>query len=455
MSTVAIVGGGFSGIVTAIRYLNEAGPDDRLLIIDRALGPPGGLAYGLCDEHHLLNVPAGGMSAFDEAPNSFVDYGRTRGWDIHASTYASRQCYGEYLRYQLEVAVASSQGRYTFIAGEAVAVNPHSSGAKIIIEGQPPLFADHVVLALGNFPPASISSLAQMRRSERYVADPWNGRFALRPSGDATVLLIGSGLTAADLALSILGSAPNARVIMLSRRGRVPREHIVGARMTVSFQQMVDEMLKAQPSARAYVRTLRHHLASRPDHWREAFAALRPITCELWERIPLVERRRFLRHVKPLWDTHRHRVPPDMQLKLQGAFLSGKLSYLAGRLTEVTERESRLEVKVSPRGQERACVLECDLIVNCTGPSMRLWEIDSRLVQHLLARGFITPDELGLGLHVQGDGAVIESDGTTSTWLSYIGPMLKAMHWEATAVPELRRHAHRLARRLVHQTIGT
>lgn len=239
---------------------------------------------------------------------------------------------------------------------------------------------------------------------------------------------------------------------MLSRRGRMPREHIVGARMTVSFQQMVDEMLKAQPSARAYVRTLRQHLASRPDHWREAFAALRPITCELWERIPLVERRRFLRHVKPLWDTHRHRVPPDMQLKLQGAFLSGKLSYLAGRLTEVTERESRLEVKVSPRCQERACVLECDRIVNCTGPSMRLWEIDSRLVQHLLVRGFITPDEIGLGLHVQSDGAVVESDGTASTWLSYIGPMLKAMHWEATAVPELRRHAHRLARRLAIKT---
>jgi hypothetical protein len=40
---------------------------------------------------------------------------------------------------------------------------------------------------------------------------------------------------------------------------------------------------------------------------------------------------------------------------------------------------------------------------------------------------------------------VLDRAGRPSAWLHYIGPLLKARDWEATAVPELRQHALRLS----------
>ena len=71
------------------------------------------------------------------------------------------------------------------------------------------------------------------------------------------------------------------------------------------------------------------------------------------------------------------------------------------------------------------------------------------LIVSLRDDGLIAPDGLNLGLRTTAHGACVAADGHASDDLYYLGPLLRATHWEATAATELRNHAEQMARHLV------
>jgi uncharacterized NAD(P)/FAD-binding protein YdhS len=58
-------------------------------------------------------------------------------------------------------------------------------------------------------------------------------------------------------------------------------------------------------------------------------------------------------------------------------------------------------------------------------------------------------DEFGIGIRTANNYALIGATGQPSANIYYVGPLLKADYWEATAVPELREHVARLIAELV------
>lgn len=103
---------------------------------------------------------------------------------------------------------------------------------------------------------------------------------------------------------------------------------------------------------------------------------------------------------------------------------------------------------VRERATGRKQVFRVGTVVNCTGPNTDTGTLHDPLIVHLEAHGLLCPDPLGLGLEVAPDGALLDAHGQASPMLYYVGPFLKARDWEATAVPELRVHAARLAETL-------
>jgi uncharacterized NAD(P)/FAD-binding protein YdhS len=169
----------------------------------------------------------------------------------------------------------------------------------------------------------------------------------------------------------------------------------------------------------------------------------------MWQAWPEAERRRFMRHVQPFWDCHRHRLAPAVHDVLDGVLLKGSVQVRAARLVDFNEGPDGVLVSLQARGQAETSIVHAHHVINCTGPASNLNLVDSPLIQQLLANGMITPDRLGLGLHVSQDCAVIDANGQASSSIHYIGPLLKADYWEATAVPELRRFAQSLAAKLL------
>ena len=109
--------------------------------------------------------------------------------------------------------------------------------------------------------------------------------------------------------------------------------------------------------------------AARGVDWREVIASLRPVTPALWRRLPTSEQDRFLRHLRPFWDSHRHRAAPATWAPIAAMQAAGRLQVHAARLIDVVDVPERGRLRVTLEHGERRESLEVTAIVNCTGPA--------------------------------------------------------------------------------------
>src|SRR5450631_2672497 len=182
--------------------------------------------------------------------------------------------------------------------------------------------------------------------------------------------------------------------------------------------------------------------------WREVVTFIRHLAPGLWRQMPERERRRFVRHLQCYWDVHRHRLPPRMAARIEHMRRSGKLEINAGRIQQLIPEGEGLRVEWRRRGSAETRSFAVDAVINATGPDYALARSGDPLFQSLREAGMVAEDPLNLGLRTAENGACVSADGVASRHLFYLGPMLRADHWEATAATELRTHAEQLARHL-------
>ena len=455
--TIAIIGAGFTGTMVAARLLHAATSAAlRLVIVNRSGRVARGVAYGTRSSRHVLNVPAGRMSAFSEDEDDFLRFVQARDRSATGGSFVSRQLYGEYLEHILMSAQArASRGTVLEqVADEVVAIRPHassSSGASMQLACGDKLSVDRVVLALGNYPPSDPSLPDRsLFASPRYVRDPWSPGALESIPDHGTLLIVGTGLTMIDVVLELVARGRTSPMIAVSRRGLLPqphREHTAPP----SYAHLPPELVACEPSAVAYLRAVRRHIrrmAAKGLDWRDIVASLRPVTPRLWQALSTTERRRFLRHLRPYWEVHRHRVAPELWRAFDEARRSRLLTVRAARITAARETGDALRVSLGLRRGAAMELAGVTAVVNCTGPESDLRCVRDPLMQDLITHGNARPDPLGLGLDVDDDYALLNAAGRPSGTLSLVGPLLKGRYWEATAVPELRVHAARLAARL-------
>jgi uncharacterized NAD(P)/FAD-binding protein YdhS len=424
------------------------------------------------------------MSAFDDDPDSFVRFVRARGETVDGGTFVGRHLYGAYLESLLaEACEQAPEGCVERLNTEVVAIEPQHDGsgawAWVSLRDGRRIRAARVVLAVGNYPPEDppVDCDGFFTTSRRYVRDPWaHGAFD-DIDLTAPILMIGTGLTMVDIALQLERLGASATLTAVSRRGLLPMSHRNPAHVPTTHELPAD-LLDGQATTRAYVRSVRRHIretAARGIDWRDAIATLRPVTPQLWNALSVVERARFLRHVRPFWEVHRHRMAPPLYDAFERLRTSGRVQVMAGRIIQIREQleksghghssdqsaarsdsdvrgtgsGSGVVVRVRPRGSRDLHELTVGTVVNCSGPSGDTRRLRDALFDRLRVQGLIRPDPLGLGIDVGSHGALIDNDGFESPLLYYVGPFLRARDWEATAVPELRQYARRMADHLL------
>jgi uncharacterized NAD(P)/FAD-binding protein YdhS len=260
------------------------------------------------------------------------------------------------------------------------------------------------------------------------------------------VLLAGTSLTAVDIATELLHKGHTGQIIAVSRRGLLPRSHGPIAAASEGF-------VHALPSSlREIVRYVRKISANDPrgDKWRRAFTELRGIAPSLWRSWSVTERRRFLRHVRPFWDVHRHRLAPRVHGKIERALASGQLVVVRGRVDAIEQHPTRDALRVSIRRGHGTQVFDVSRLVNCTGPEAHPGKASNPLLQSLIGDQAARPDALGLGLAVDSESRVIASNGSAHPSLFAVGSLTRGSRWEVTAIPEIREQANGVIRRVLH-----
>jgi uncharacterized NAD(P)/FAD-binding protein YdhS len=434
---VAIVGCGFSGALQAINLHRHGGP--RATLIERSSEPGKGLAYGAAHPMHLLNVRASRMSAFPDDPDHFVRWLESRGVQDARTAFVPRITYGAYLRALLQAAARDANGRIEILEDRVDDVEGGPDGARLRLESGRTVEADAAVLAIGNLPPHAPAGLGEGQlTAPRYIADPWAGGIPDGLGADDTVLVIGTGLTMVDVVLLLDSAGFPGKIVAMSRRGLLPHVH--------AGDSPAPPPISVRPAGRAseIVRAVRARAEA--IGWRDAVDELRPFTQGMWRAAPEAERRRFLRHLRPWWDIHRHRIAPEVAARLQRMQDEGRLQVIAGKPQAFVERGHGAEVTYRPRGASETQTLLVQRVVNCTGPQGDLKRSDDPLLRRLAQRGLIRADAQHLGIDVDPQARTIAADGTPNEWLLALGPLTRGAFWEIIAVPDIRAQTWTVAR---------
>lgn len=455
--TIAIVGGGFSGTVLATYLLRLSyWKPLRVVLVDRTGCIGRGAAYADSGYPFVLNVPAGRMSGSSREPMDFLEFARVRHPDATPDDFLPRSVFGEYLQSLLKEAELSCPAhvRLERVHGEVQSLERVGGiqGLRLHLADRRTIMADEVVLAMGNPPPARLPGAEPLVGSGRYIENPWAAPPACKPG--ETVLVVGTGLTMADAVVAGADlSAEQVTFHAISRHGLIPPSQTSFRFHEARCEADSGVLLRAaSTSARALMRAVRElsdAMERQGGDWREVITFVRNLAPTLWQRLPARERRRFLRHARTYWDIHRHRLPQQTLATLEQLRLRGKLHVHAGRIVGLSlNHEDRLRVEWRPRGSGKTSTLLVDRVINCTGPDYNPRRSRDPLLKSLLSQGMVTADSLGLGLRTSPNGALTDAKGHIPSDLYYIGPMLRADHWETTAAAELRVHAERLAHHL-------
>lgn len=441
---IAVIGGGFSGVLTAIHLLWRCQPGERVYLVEKNGRLGRGLAFGTRHPQHVLNVRAENMSAFADEPEHFARWlARQAGDEVvgvvsPAGLFARRELYGRYVQSLLADAIVRQGGAANFylIDDEAVGLRPEEGGWSLETDCGRCYEMDAVVLAIGNFPPDS-------QNKPGYMADPWAAETLAGLGPDDPILLLGSGLTMVDLCLTLRAEGHRGPIAAISRHGRLPHAHEPatawqGLKLEGDDRGSLTRLVKA---IRRNVRAA----AAMGVGWRGVMDALRPHIATLWQELPEADRRRFLRHVRSVWDIHRHRMAPSHAMALQSEIAQGGIRLLAGRVQAIESAADGALVRYLPRGADAPIEAAFARVINCAGLGTDVNRLRSPLVQSLLERGLAVPDPLRLGLATSQAGALIDKAGRLQRRLYAVGPITRGTFWEITSVPDIRAQAEQVA----------
>jgi uncharacterized NAD(P)/FAD-binding protein YdhS len=448
---VAIIGGGAAAASLLGELLERRPPQP--LHLDWYTGGAGtqvrGVAYGTPSQRHLLNVRAASMGMFGSRPQGFLEFAQRHDPAVRGTDFLPRRHYGDYLEAEVARVLAQAKAHghdVNIIPFAADALVPEADGVTVV-QGETSRRVDAAVLALGALPPRPLQGVdAALLASGRYVVDPWQLLANLpRKDPPRDVVVIGLGLTAADVILELAAQWPQTRFTAVSRHGLFSEPHLRKAAVPADDSAELIAAMHDAPEIRHWLHLLREASAQESD-WRVVVDSLRPHAAGLWRALAVEQRARFLRHARWAWERVRHRMPPGVHAALNALEQQGRLRRRRGRMHSAAPAGDGVRVEIGHANSVAG--IDADMVIQTVGLDTDVRRTDHRLIGQLLTNAHIQADPLGLGVQADPDGR-LQHQGGSWPCLFAIGSLLRGTLWESTAMPEIRQQARQLADRLL------
>jgi uncharacterized NAD(P)/FAD-binding protein YdhS len=446
MTDIAIIGGGAAGAAVFGELLGRGRARTLHWVVDRP-SPGLGVAYATTDDRHLLNVRAAGMGLFAGQTDAFLRHvaGGTR--EVKGTDFLPRRLFGEFIEAQLRKCMDTARQRGQRFAIHHVGaqrIDGRNGGYAIGLADGNTIEVDAAVMALGALSPRPLTSVtSQALASGAFELDPW--QLAAHRAPPRRVVVIGTGLTAVDTLLSASTRWPHAELLAVSRHGRLPFVHTELPAAPYPFQAELNAALLEHRTLPAMLQLVRAAIAEAHDtDWRCVVDGMRPVNAALWQSLDLRGRRQFLRHLRWLWESARHRMAPASAAALQQLFDEQRLQVRAARVIGV-DGSGPLQLTLRDRRRQAVDDLQADLVIQATGLDTAVAYSGHPLLSQMLADGLACADPLQLGVAALPDGNLLRADGRPQAGLYALGSLLRGNLWECTALPEIRVAAHQLA----------
>lgn len=473
---VTIVGAGFSGVSAAVQLLRRCPGPLAITLIEAGerFGP--GLAYATRDPNHRLNGPTGVHAVDPLDGESFTHWCEAQGVfqedpaarSPGGAAFVRRSVLGRYLEEQVREHAhwAPTGGRLHTLRARAIGAEQHGQGLRVRTDGGLSVDSDLLLLATGNALPRLPAPLDPALAAHPAVIE--NPLVSARLKGiapTARVLVLGSGLTALDVVCTLQAQQHRGSVLLLSRRGLRPRPQPPTPPLPPpTGRQLLDRvlgpapdfLLQAPPTLRAWLKAYRAQV--RADQagggdWYASFEALRDSVWQLWPRLPLAQQQRFLRCLRPWYDVHRFRSPPQAEAIVNAAIAAGHVQHRAARLRQLRADGAGLVASLQGAHDAQPHEERFDVLVNCTGLDSAARTAANPLLASLAAQGWLQPDALGVAYAVDSDCRLLGRDGETRERVRLIGPPTLGVLGDPGGAMYIAAQIHRLVPQLL-DTLG-
>lgn len=438
--SIIIVGGGASGVLLAAHLLRDPAMDLRVTLVEKRDDLGRGVAYSARQQDHVLNVAATNMSAYADDPYHFWRWLRERGLvdETDRFVFVPRRHYGAYLSEVVSQLV--DDGRLQVVQAAVTALATTASGVEASLDNGSSIMAHAAVLAVGHEeqPARSKGIAVRVGSAADTPIDP-----------DAPVMILGSGLSMVDAWLTLAQAEHRGPITVVSRHGLLPKGH----RQVEKFALDAADVPFGTGLLYFYewfLETVEEGRRAGYD-WRSVVDALRPFNQRIWQAWSLSARRRFLDHIRPIWNIHRHRLPPDLHARLKQAVSSGQVTLIAGQFLDVRRDGETVVATVRRKGVANTEDFRVARVYDCGGVSVDVEQSSNPVVRQLIAEGTARPDRLHIGLDVTEASEVISAAGVPADRLFAIGPLTRGTFFEIEAIPDIRVQCAELATRLLSQ----
>lgn len=442
---IGIIGGGFGGAAMAYHLARSSLERIDIVVYEPRARIGYGVAYSVPDDHLLLNVAAGKLSIDPERPADFLDWRLSLGQRADSGAFLPRSWFGAYAEARMAEQIHSTRGRVTLrrVPSRVERIDVNADELRITDLGGGLASVDHAILAVGHGPTRLPEAIAPFRNSPQVLLCPWDRPGMTRIADEAErVLLVGTGLTMCDAAITLMRMGFRGELTAISRRGLVPRVH------GPSDPTKLADWIESIPAGSLHTLRREVRTMTRMHGWRTAVDALRGRTTSLWRALSRYDQDRFIRRLAPYWDAHRHRLPVECASEINTLRDTGSLRILRGCIRRVRRTKSGLTCELQSHGSISYDTLHADAIVLCTGPDPDPRRWNSPLIDQLINDGLVNPEANGLGLQTTDSGLLIGRGAVVQHRLSTLGPLRRGSLWESTAVPEIAAQAAHLGRHL-------
>ncbi len=444
---VAIVGGGVSGAAVAYHLAGTGlfGKQQIVLFEPRAL-LGAGLAYDTVEPAHRINVPSTRMSLFPDDPEHFqrwIDENAALADDpdalaVSGALYPRRGLFGRYMNAMIQPLVES--GAICHVRERVLSADRLNDRWHLMGEGGYVVDADMLVIATSHPAPSAPEPLASiLGRNPRFVADPTR-HGALDPIGiDDRVLIVGNGLTSADVVAALGLRGHRGPITAVSRRGLRSRGHPLVPQDP--FGDFTSDPVQTASGLLKRVRAAIRDAGREGLSWHAVIDQVRGHGEALWRGLPVEERRRIARHLRPFWDVHRFRVAPQVEAASEAAIADGRMTVLAGSVADVTVDGDGIRCVLRLGRSRQRVERYFDSVVVTTGPGHGGILRSQSFLAGLAKTGYLVNDPTGLGLDCNANSQAIGASGTATESLFISGPLARGTFGELMGLPQVTEHA--------------
>lgn len=444
---IAIIGGGVSGTAVAFHLLQRQSlRPDQLLIFEPRDRLGAGLAYDTRDPAHRINVPAAKMSLLPDDLEHFqrwlLEQDALADDDAavaaNGNLFPRRAVFGKYINSMIRPFI--DEGRLTHVRQGVECIRRSGRRWAIAGEGGQRVKADILVIATSHPSPLPPRLLQEaLADHPRFVPDPTSPDALAAIRADDRVLVVGNGLTSADVIASLELRGHKGPITAVSRRGLRSRGHAQAKQDLFG-----DFVSNPSPTAVSLLRRVRAAIREAEGEGRSWHAVVDQVRAQgryLWSALPIEERRRVVRHLRPFWDVHRFRVAPQVEAASEQAIGVGRLDVLAASVAAVQVADGVVDCRLRLSRSDRSIERQFDAVVVTTGPGHRGILQSQGWIEGLAKAGCLAMDPTGLGLACDTQSRALDENGAIVPSLFISGPLARGTFGELMGLPEVVEHA--------------